>query len=277
MLFLNTFQEKLKLVSNRNQSLLCVGLDIDLSLLPPVDPLEFCKEIIDATNEFVCCYKPNLAFFESMGLAGWRLLENIVKIIPSGIPIIGDAKRGDIGSTAEAYAKALFEVFGFDAVTVNPYMGGDSLEPFLSYKNKGIFILCKTSNKGSKDLQDLVTETGKPVYVVVAEHSKRWNSNGNVGLVVGATYSEELKIVRDCCPYMPILIPGVGAQGGSLSAAVEFGTDGLGRNAIINSSRRILYGSSGDDFGNQAKIAAQSVRDEINSILTMHGWHWDQA
>ena len=271
---MTTFREKLRSAATNNHSLLCVGLDIDLSRIPCADPLKFCREIIDATSEFVCCYKPNLAFFESMGLEGWRLLEQVIKMIPSGIPVIGDGKRGDIGSTAAAYARALFETFNFDAVTINPYMGEDSIAPFLAFQEKGIFILCKTSNKGSGDFQDLVTSTGKPLYMVVAEKAQAWNKNNNIGLVVGATYPDQLMKIRQCCPDMPILIPGVGAQGGALTEAVQFGTDKAGREAIINSSRGILYASSGPDFAESAGQAARSLRNEINSVLRENNCDW---
>ena len=270
-----TFQDKFEFTATRNQSLVCVGLDIDLSRIPCSDPLDFCRQIISATSDFVCCYKPNLAFFESIGIEGWKLLEQVVKLIPSDIPVIGDAKRGDIGSTASAYAKALFKEFNFDAITINPYMGQDSVEPFVEYQDKGVFILCKTSNKGSGDFQDLITETGKPLYMVVAEKAQSWNRNNNIGLVVGATYPEELKNVRQCCPDMPILIPGVGAQGGTLTEAVQFGTDAAGRGAIINSSRSILYASAGIDFAEAARIATCTMRDEINTVLTENKWGWD--
>ena len=270
-----TFQDKFEFTATRNQSLVCVGLDIDLSRIPSSDPLDFCRQIISATSDFVCCYKPNLAFFESIGIEGWKLLEQVVKLIPSDIPVIGDAKRGDIGSTASAYAKALFKEFNFDAITINPYMGQDSVEPFVEYQDKGVFILCKTSNKGSGDFQDLITETGKPLYMVVAEKAQSWNRNNNIGLVVGATYPEELKNVRQCCPDMPILIPGVGAQGGTLTEAVQFGTDAAGRGAIINSSRSILYASAGIDFAEAARIATCTMRDEINTVLTENKWGWD--
>mgnify|MGYP003304211102 CR=1 FL=1 len=269
-----TFQEKLIAAATTNRSLVCVGLDIDISRIPCSDPLEFCRQIIDATSEFVCSYKPNLAFFEMMGTEGWGLLEQVIKMIPPEIPVIGDGKRGDIGSTASAYANALFEKLNFDAVTINPYMGQDSVEQFIAYEEKGIFILCKTSNQGSEDFQDLIISTGKPLYMAVAEKAQSWNKNNNIGLVVGATYPEELMNIRQCCPDMPILIPGVGAQGGALAEAVQFGTDKAGRDAIINSSRGILYASSGPDFAESARQAARSLRNEINSVLHKNNCDW---
>ena len=269
-----TFQEKLITAATTNRSLVCVGLDIDTSRIPCSDPLEFCRQIIGATSEFVCSYKPNLAFFEMMGTEGWALLDQVIKMVPPEIPVIGDGKIGDIGSTASAYAKALFEKLDFDAVTINPYMGQDSVEPFIAYPEKGIFILCKTSNQGSEDFQDLITSTGKPLYMVVAEKAQEWNRNNNIGLVVGATYPEELKRIRHSCPDMPILIPGIGAQGGTLNEAVQFGSDKSGRGAIINSSRAILYASAGPDFAESAREAARSLRDQINSVLHENNYDW---
>jgi orotidine 5''-phosphate decarboxylase, subfamily 2 len=210
--------------SRRSRSLLCIGLDPNPELMPRVGILEFNKAIIDATCDLVCAYKPNLAFYEALGTPGLTALQKTVEYIPDDIPIIGDAKRSDIGNTAEAYAKALFSIFGFDAVTVNPYLGLDSMEPFIDHRDKGVFILCRTSNKGAMDFQNLRTE-GLPLYEIVAQKAKEWNVYGNIGLVVGATCPEELKRVRSICPEMPLLIPGVGAQGGDLASAVNYGVD----------------------------------------------------
>ena len=215
------FTDKLLNISRKNKSLLCVGLDPSPELMPRVSIVEFNKAIITATSDLVCAYKPNLAFYEALGVEGLTILEKTVEYIPADIPIIGDAKRGDIGNTAKAYAKALFSTFGFDAATVNPYLGFDSLEPFISYHDKGVFILCRTSNKGASDFQDLPCVSGPPLYEVVAQKAKQWNAYGNVGLVVGATYPEELKKVRSICPGMCLLIPGIGAQGGDLDSAVS--------------------------------------------------------
>jgi orotidine-5'-phosphate decarboxylase len=182
--------------------------------MPRHDILEFNRGIIDATADLVCAYKPNLAFYEAFGLEGLVALEKTVKYIPEGIPVIGDAKRGDIGNTARRYAEALFSAFGFDAATLNPYLGYDSVEPFLEYPDKGVFILCRTSNPGALDFQAL--RCGDvPLYEVVAQKAKEWDRYGNIGLVVGATYPEELRRIRQLCPQMPLLIPGLGAQGGT--------------------------------------------------------------
>ncbi len=235
--------------------------------MPKVNILEFNKAIIAATCDLVCAYKPNLAFYEALGPEGLAILEKTVEYIPSDIPIIGDAKRGDIGNTAKAYAKALFSTFGFDAATINPYLGFDSIEPFISYRNKGVFILCRTSNKGASDFQDLLCASGSPLYEVVAQKAKQWNAYGNVGLVVGATYPEELKKVRSICPEMCLLIPGIGAQGGDLASAVGYGVDAQGEKAIIAISRQILYASKEKDFAEAARNVAERIRNQINSYL----------
>ena len=266
------FVDNLLSISRRNQSLLCIGLDPDPDLLPIDDVLEFNKAIVDATSDLVCAYKPNLAFYEAMGWKGMKILHNTVKYIPDAIPVIGDAKRGDIGNTSKAYAKALFDVMDFDAVTVNPYLGQDSLEPFLSYPDRGVFILCRTSNPGALDIQTLrCLEDGEgkglPLFEVIALRARRWNTNGNVGLVVGATSPAELKRVRQMCPDMPLLIPGVGAQGGDLEAAVLGGVNRRGEMAIINSGRQIIYASREKDFAVAARQAAIKLRDDINAIL----------
>lgn len=257
------FLEKLLCVARKNDSWLCIGLDPDPELMPDVDVLSFNKAIIEATSDLVCAYKPNLAFYEALGAEGLAILEKTLRCVPDDIPMIGDAKRGDIGNTARAYAKALFSVFGFDAATVNPYLGFDSIEPFIDYKEKGVFILCRTSNKGALDFQNLCTN-GLPLYEVVARKAREWNIHGNVGLVVGATYPEELKRVRSICPEMLLLIPGVGAQGGDLASAVSYGMDAQGERAIINVSRQILYGSRGKDFAQAARGVAERLRQQIN-------------
>lgn len=258
MSFLNLLDK----ACDNNNSLLCVGLDIDLARLPQNNNseeegiFEFNRNIIDLTRDYVCAYKPNIAFYEMYGIAGMKALIKTIEYIPEDIPVIIDAKRGDIGHTAKAYAKSVFEVFNADAVTVNPYLGYDSLEPFINYKDKGVFVLCLTSNKGSSDFQ---TATGEeiPLYRHVAEHVSEWNTFGNCGLVVGATNTQMLKEIRSIAGDMPILIPGVGAQGGDLEASVKFGTTKDKNRAIINSSRGIIYA---EDPGAEAK----KLRDEIN-------------
>ena len=258
------FIAKLLALSRKNRTLLCVGLDPALEAMPEVDVLDFNRAIIDATCDLVCAYKPNLAFFEALGTEGFTILEKTIEHIPSHVPIIGDAKRSDIGNTAKAYAKALFSTFGFDAATVNPYLGFDSIEPFINYKDKGVFILCRTSNRGARDFQDLPCTEGLPLYEIVARKAKEWNIYGNIGLVVGATYPEELKKVRSICPDMPLLIPGTGTQGGDLAAVVNYGVDAQGEKAIINVSRQILYASREKDFATAARNTAEKIRNLIN-------------
>jgi orotidine-5'-phosphate decarboxylase len=265
------FVEKLNSVVKKNKSLACVGLDTSPELIPSgMSVFEFNKAIIDATADLVCAYKPNIAFYEAQGEKGLDALYRTVQYVPKTIPVIGDAKRGDIGNTSEAYAKALFDQIGFDAITVSPYLGFDSVEPFLKNKDKFAFILCRTSNKGAADFQSLPCQyEGKmrPLYEVVALKASQWNTNGNVGLVVGATYPEELKTIRQAHPDMVILIPGVGAQGGDLKLAVHYGIDKHLRGVVINSARQIIYASRGADFAIAARRAAQTLRDEINKHL----------
>ena len=264
------FIEKLTNATQKNRSLLCVGLDPNPEWMPEnMGIFEFNKAIIDATSDLVCAYKPNLAFYEALGNEGLDALKQTVKYIPDHIPVIGDAKRGDIGNTAKAYAKAIFSHFGFDATTVNPYLGFDSIEPFIQYRDKGVFILCRTSNAGALDFQALhLGEQGKPLFEIVALKASEWNTYGNIGLVVGATYPEELRLIRQSHPDMPLLIPGIGAQGGDLATVVRYGVDTQGQKAIINSSRQIIYASQGKDFAQAARRVASELRDQINSYLS---------
>ena len=260
------FVDKLLTASRKNRSLLCIGLDPDPERLPVKDVFEFNRAIIDATADLVCAYKPNLAFYEAMGIRGMQILKKTVAYIPREIPVIGDAKRGDIGNTAVAYAKALFGYFKFDAVTVNPYLGYDSIEPFLDYKNKGVFILCRTSNTSASDFQDLVDNFGMKFYQSVALRASEWNTGGNIGLVVGATYPDELKAIRQMCPDMPLLVPGIGAQGGDLELSIKHGADSHGERAIIVAARQVLYASRGPDYAQAARAAALELRSKINRI-----------
>jgi len=263
------FTEKLITASRKNKSLLCVGLDPNPELMPNgAGIFEFNKAIIDATSDLVCAYKLNLAFYEVLDSEGLDALKRTIKYIPDDIPVIGDAKRGDIGNTAKAYARAMFSLFNFDAATVNPYLGFDSIEPFIQYRDKGVFILCRTSNAGAVDLQSLRCEAEpgyRPLFEIVALKASQWNIHGNIGLVVGATYPEELRLIRQSHPDMPLLIPGIGAQGGDLASAVRYGVDSKGEKAIINSSRQIIYASREKDFVEAARRIASSLRDQINS------------
>jgi len=262
------FVDKLLAASRANESLLCIGLDPDPQLMPNMSVLEFNKRIIDATSDLVCAYKPNLAFYEALGIEGLQALQKTVAYIPDTIPVIGDAKRGDIGSTAQAYARALFDTFGFDAATVNPYLGYDSLEPFIEYSDRGVFVLCRTSNTGSAQFQALqLSQPPIPLFEMVAMRAREWNAHGNIGLVVGATCADELRRVRQLCPEMPLLIPGIGTQGGDLASTVRYGVDDKGEKAIISSSRQVIYASKGDDFATAARDKAAKLRERINLLL----------
>ena len=266
------FIEKLTKAAQKNKSLLCVGLDPDPERMPDkIGTFDFNKAIIDATSDLVCAYKLNLAFYEALGDEGLDALKRTVKHVPADIPVIGDAKRGDIGNTAKAYAKTLFSNFNFDAATVNPYLGSDSIEPFIQYRDKGVFILCRTSNTGALDFQSLSCETEhgyRPLFEIVALKASQWNTYGNIGLVIGATYPEELRLIRQQHPDMPLLIPGIGAQGGDLASAVHYGVDAQGQKAIINSSRQIIYASREKDFARAAREAALSLRAQMNQYLS---------
>lgn len=265
------FFDKLDAAVTRNRSLVCIGLDTDPARIPAgVSVTDFNKEIIDATADLVCAYKPNFAFYEAQGEPGMAALQQTLKHIPADIPTIADAKRGDIGNTAAAYARAIFTGLGFDSITVNPYLGEDSVAPFAAYEDKGIFLLCRTSNPGAADFQDLVCRYGNetlPLYQVVARKAADWNTAGNIGLVVGATHPEELGIIRAASPGMTFLIPGIGAQGGDIARTVASGADSRGRGMVINSSRGILYASNGPDFAAAARQAAIQLRDDINRHL----------
>jgi orotidine-5'-phosphate decarboxylase len=266
-----TFYEKLQVAWSTNNSLLCVGLDPDIQKLPlsvknAAKPIyEFNKAIIDATADTVCAYKPQIAYYAAYGAEDQlsMTIEYMRKRCP-GVVVILDAKRGDIGSTAEMYAAEAFDRYGADAVTVNPYMGGDTLEPFLKRGDKGVIILCRTSNPGAADIQDL-TDHGEKVYVKVARMAAgKWNERGNVALVVGATYPRELGEIRGIAPEIPLLVPGVGAQGGDVEAVLKNGRNAGGTGLIINSSRAILYASMAADFAAASRAAAIATRDEIN-------------
>jgi orotidine-5'-phosphate decarboxylase len=266
------FVTRLRAAWDEKDSLACVGLDPLIERLPAhiaahASPIfHFNKAIIDATADLVCAYKPQFAHYAACEAEDQleRTIEYIHRAYP-GIPVILDAKRGDVGSTAERYAIEAFERYGADAVTVNPYLGGDSLEPFLRYADKGVLVLCRTSNPGARDLQDLDVG-GRRLFVVVAElAATRWNSRGNCLLVVGATYPQELAEVRAITGDMPFLLPGVGAQGADIRAAVTAGQSADGRGLIVSSSRAIIHASSGVDFAAAARAATILLRDEINA------------
>jgi orotidine-5'-phosphate decarboxylase len=273
------FHEAVDAAAVRAESLVCVGLDPDLGKFPesfrgmPVrKQIEaFNGAIIDATRDIACAYKPNLGFYAAYGLDGLQALIATREMIPAEIPVILDCKVGDIGSTAAAYARGYFDEWGFDAITANPYMGEDSLAPFLAYAAKGVIVICKTSNAGSGDLQDLTLAGGDrsaTLYETVAARCARWNEThaAGIGLVVGATYPEQLATVRGIAPNLPILLPGVGAQAGELEASVSAGIDANGRGLLVSASRGITYASRGEDFAEAARAAAIQLRDAVNQV-----------
>jgi orotidine-5'-phosphate decarboxylase len=268
------FRDLLLKAQKTNNSLLCVGLDPNVALFPDSirksgdahSVTAFNRAIIEATSDIACCYKPNLGFYLPLGQPGIDALIDLRRAVPANIPLLLDAKVGDIDTTTAAYARAYFDAWGFDAVTANPYMGRDSLAPLMEYANHGVFLLAKTSNPGSGFLQDRVVEgTGERVSHVVARTAIEWNSHNNLGLVVGATYPEELRQIRDIAADLPILVPGIGAQSGELEASVAAGVDQHGAGLLINASRAISYASTGSDFQDAARAAAIGLRDRINA------------
>jgi orotidine-5'-phosphate decarboxylase len=276
-----SFIDKLKNAWEASGSMVCVGLDPQLDRLPACvrsenKPfLEFNKRIIDATAEHACSYKPQFAYYAAENRLD-ELLETMayLRSAAPGCVAILDSKRGDIGSTADQYAREAFEVYGADAVTVNPYMGGDTLIPFTKYADKGVIVLCKTSNPGSAELQDLQLEKGHPLYMEVARKAAdSWNGNENLALVVGATYPSELARIREVIGDIPLLVPGIGAQGGDLEATLKAGLTKAGWGLMINSSRGILYASDGDDFAEAAGKAACDLKEacRIQRDLILNG------
>jgi len=271
---MSDFFTKLEAAVSRNNSLLCVGLDPNPGSIPEqyltdeadvtVAIVAWNRAIIEQTAELVCAYKPNIAFYEALGEAGMAALRQTLALIPDEVPVILDAKRGDIGATAGHYAREAFERYGADAVTLSPFMGRDSIEPFLAYADRGIFVLCRTSNPGGDDLQMLEVD-GERLYERVARLvAGNWNAGGQLGLVVGATYPAELARVRALVGELPLLVPGIGAQGGDVQASVHAGRTADGTGMLINSSRAILYAGSGENFAEAAASAARHTRDEIN-------------
>ncbi|TPG08529.1 orotidine-5'-phosphate decarboxylase [Rhodanobacter glycinis] len=271
-----SFMQSLQQAWTRNNSLVCVGLDPEPSKFPahlrdkPDAVFEFCRAIVDATADLVCAFKPQIAHFAALRAedALERLIAHIHEKHP-GVPVILDAKRGDIGSTAQHYVSEAFDRYGADAVTLNPYLGRDSVQPFLDRADKGVILLCHTSNAGAADLQELFVSDesggGKPLYQHVAQIvAREWNTHGNCALVTGATWPEQLAEVRALVGDVPLLVPGVGAQGGDVEAVVRNGRTIDGSGLMISSSRAILYAGSGEDFAQAARTATQTLRDTIN-------------
>ncbi len=267
-----SFNERLNQVCTEKNSLVCVGLDVDLKKVPSFilekkEPLVyFCQAIIAATLPYAAAYKINTAFFEAYGVSGWEAMSKVAAYLPDDVIKIADAKRGDIGNTSQMYARAFFQEMNFDAMTVNPYLGYDAVAPFFEDENKGAFILCHTSNKGAADFQKF-SDGKKALFERVAEQVQLWNVRHNCGLVVGATFPEEMKRVRSLAPELPFLVPGLGAQGGDFELAVRYATDPQGLGAIFNFSRGIIYHSAGEDFAEAAGNMARQIRDDIAKIV----------
>lgn len=292
-----TFMGQLRSRWSEADTLLCIGLDGELERLPlsvragqtgllslgeeregstvEGSLISFHQAIIDATADLVCAYKPNAAFFEAYGPAGLRALIRLIAYVHArypSVPVLLDAKRGDIGSTSLAYARAAFDVCDADAITLNPYLGGEALTPFLEHRERGIFIVCRTSNPGSAELQEMQVSLpnglgNEPLYVALARRvAEEWNANGNCGLVVGATYPDDIAQVRAVVGDMPLLVPGIGAQGGDLEGTLRAGMDSVGQGLLISASRSVIYASSGLDFAQAARREAKRLNREINRI-----------
>ena len=265
-----TFNERLRVLSNQKNSFLSIGLDVDMELIPgflldfesPI--LEFNKSIINATSDVTAAYKFNTAFYEAYSVQGWRSLKKTLDLIPESVIKIADGKRADVAHSSKKYRDAFFKELSFDAVTVNPYMGYDAIAPFLDDETKGVFVLCLTSNDSASDFQ-FFSDGQKYLFEKVAEKAVEWNTNGNCGLVVGATKAGHLKKIREIAPNLPLLIPGVGTQGGDLKESVENAKDSQNGGFLINSSRGILYKSNDFDFAQKSRIAAEELQNKINS------------
>ena len=269
-------REELILQIKSKRSFLCIGLDSDINKIPKHlldlnDPIfEFNKQIINATKDLCVAYKPNIAFYESMGVGGWNSLKKTLDYIPENIFTIADAKRGDIGNTSKMYAKAFFENLNVDAVTVSPYMGSDSVTPFLEFKDKWAIVLALTSNKGGLDFQNIKNKSGKQLFEQVLETSQKWGTNKNMMYVVGATRSEQLSEIREIIPNHFLLVPGIGSQGGSIDEVTKYGmNDECG--LLVNSSRGIIYASTEIDFAEKAREEAQKLQFKMDILLSEKG------
>ena len=267
-----TFRERLRASCAAHHSHLCVGLDPDLAALPvgfapdPEDVLRFCIGIVEATAHVAAAYKPNSAFYEALGAPGMEVLQAVLASVPGDIPTILDAKREDVGNTAERYASAAFDVLNASAITVSPYMGRDALAPFAAHRDRGVFVLCRTSNPGAADLQDLEVD-GEPLYLRVARQCAEWDTEANLGLVTGATWPAELRRIRAVAPSLPFLVPGVGVQGGDVAAASQAAAgDGDGM-FVVNASRAVMHASCEANFQHAAAAAAEALAAQIENAL----------
>lgn len=266
------FAERLQRAVDAADSLLCVGLDPQPDRTPAAEILAFNRTVIEATADYACAFKPQSAFYEAAGPAGWEALARTIELIRELAPralVVLDAKRGDIAHTARAYATAAFEQFGADAVTASPYLGGDSVAPFLERPERGAFVLCRTSNPGGGDFQSLPVDGSEPLYERVARRAAEWAEahHDNVGLVVGATWPAELARVRELCPDLPILLPGIGAQGGDLEAALSAGLDAQGRGLLVSASRSVIYAGGASEI----RAEAARLRGAINDLRERGG------
>ncbi len=271
-----SFDQRVRQRMETSDSLVCVGLDPTIDHLPagidrtPAGVVEFCTQLISATADYAAAFKPNLGFYIGLGRTGLETLWQVRQAVPSGIPVILDCKVGDIDSTASAHAHGWFNEFDFDAITVNPYLGEDSIVPFMQNPTKGVIVVCKTSNPGSSDFQDLPatsTASAQPLYLTVADRCKAWNDQypASIGLVVGATYPDQLRAVRNHCPNQTILLPGLGKQGGDIRQAIDAGVDCSGLGLLCSASRSIMYASSNVDYAGAARESARTLRDAVNS------------
>ena len=270
----SSFTDRLSAAMDVSGSLICVGLDPQPQRTAPDEILDFNIRVIEATAGLVCAYKPQSAFYEVAGDIGWQALKETIaavrRLAPDAIVIL-DAKRNDIGNTAEAYAASAFDWFDADALTINPYLGGDAVAPFLQRPDRGAFVLCRTSNPGSAELQSLPVANNAPLYLTVAERARDWGEahHRNLGLVVGATWPEELRQVRSLCPEMPILLPGIGAQGGDLEASVAAGVDVDGRGLLVSASRSVIYAGEADEIRAEAsrlRTAANAAKPHREAL-----------
>lgn len=272
MTVIESFDDRIRDRIRAANSLLCIGLDPVIDLLPghmdrsPESVVRFCQEIIEATHQVAAAYKPNLGFFAALGRSGFNALWAVRHSVPSEIPVILDCKTNDMGETAVAYARGWFDEFGFDAITVNPFLGEDAVAPYMAYPDKGIIVLCKTSNPGSGDFQNITDADGVPLSLRVADRCRIWQDTypASIGLVVGATYPDLLADVRQRCPDQIVLLPGIGAQGGDLESSLKAGLDKGGGGLLCSASRSIMYAGSSRDYDDRAKDAARDLRDTIN-------------